>query len=160
MSVGDLIPWRRRNAVATRSMRDPFAVLHDEIDRLFDDFARGFDLPSFVGRRSGWPSIDLREDEKKFYVEAELPGMDEKDIEVLLTDNVLTIRGEKRAEHQDEGRQYWTERYVGQFERRLQLPAEVQADEVKATFKKGVLRLEIPKAPEVQARSRRIPISS
>lgn len=160
MGVGDLIPWRNRSSVSTRSQRDPFFALHDQIDRLFEDFTRGFAMPSLSSDRSfGWPSVDVKEDDKRFCVEAELPGMEEKDVEVLLTENVLTIRGEKRLEQDDSKRQY-SERYFGQFERRIPLGTEVEADAVKAKFKNGVLKIEIPKAAHAQQRARRIPISN
>jgi HSP20 family protein len=159
MSIGDLIPWRNRNAVSSRSRQDPFFALHDQVNRLFDEFSRGFDLPAFSDRGLGWPSIDVKEDDKRFCVEAELPGMEEKDIEVTLLDNVLTIRGEKRIEEDDSQRQY-SERYFGQFERRIPLGNDVDADKVKAKFKNGVLKVEVPKAAEAQSRARRIQISS
>jgi HSP20 family protein len=78
--------------------RDSFFALHDQIDRVFDEFTRGFGLPSFGERSAGWPSVEVKEDQKQMCVEAELPGLDKDDIEVVLTDNVLTIRGEKRVE--------------------------------------------------------------
>jgi HSP20 family protein len=160
MNVGDLIPWRNRNSVSRHMDRDPFYSLHDQIDRLFDDFTRGFGMPSLSGERSlGWPSVEVKEDDKRYCVEAELPGMEEKDVEVLLTDNVLTIRGEKRIE-KDDSKRHYSERYFGQFERRIPLATEVEPDSVKARFKNGVLKVEIPKAAEAQQRSRRIPISS
>ena len=148
MNVGDLIPWRNRNAVSTRTNRDPFYALHDQVDRLFEDFTRGFGMPALSGERSmGWPSVDVKEDEKRFCIEAELPGMEEKDVEVLLTDNVLTLRGEKRIE-QDDAKHHYSERYFGQFERRIPLGTEVDAESVKAHFKNGVLKVEIPKTPQ------------
>ena len=159
MSFGDLIPWRNRNAVSTRSQPDPFYTLHDQIDRLFDDFTRGFSMPALASNRSaGWPNIDVKEDDKRFCVEAELPGMDIKDVEVTLTDNVLTIRGEKRIEQEDSQRHY-SERYFGQFERRIPFGIEVDADAVKASFKNGVLKVEVNKAAQAQQRARRIEIS-
>jgi HSP20 family protein len=160
MSVGDLIPWRNRSTVSTRMNRDPFFALHDQVDRLFDDFTRGFSMPSLLGDRGiGWPSVELKEDEKHFCIEAELPGMEEKDIEVMLADNVLTIRGEKRLE-QDDSKRHYTERYFGHFERQIPLSTEVEPDGVKAKFRNGVLKIEVPKAAQAQERSRRIPISS
>ena len=160
MSVGDLIPWRNRNAVSTRTNRDPFFALHDQVDRLFDDFTGGFGMPSLLGDRGmGWPSVEVKEDEKRFCVEAELPGMEEKDVEVLLTDNVLTIRGEKRLE-QDDSKRHYSERYFGRFERQIPLSTEVESEGVQAKFKNGVLKIEVPKAAQAQERSRRIPISS
>ena len=160
MNVGDLIPWRNRNAVAEKGQRDPFYALHDQINRVFDDFTRGFGLSTFGTERNlGWPSVDVREDDKRYCIEAELPGMDEKDVEVTLVNNVLTLRGEKRAEQEDSKRQH-SERYFGQFERRITLDAEVEPDKVTAKFKNGVLKVEIEKSENEQQRSRRIPISS
>ena len=160
MSIGDMIPWRNRNAVARRGNQDPFFSLHHQINRLFDDFARGFDV-SAGGERSfgfGWPSVELKEDDKRYCVEAELPGMEEKDIEVLLTDNVLTIRGEKRVE-KDDAKQHYSERYFGRFERQIPLSTEVDPDAVKARFKNGVLKVEIPKSEQARERARRITVS-
>lgn len=159
MNIGDLIPRdQKRNAVATRGTGDGFSALQDQIDRLFDDFSRGFGMArSDTG--ASWPSIEVREDDQKFCVEAELPGMDEKDVEVVLTDNVLTIRGERQAEQSD-AKQHWSERYFGAFQRQIQLSADVDRDKVRASFKQGVLRVEIPKAPEAQQRARKIPVSS
>lgn len=158
MSIGDMIPWRNRNAVARRGTQDPFFTLHHQINRLFDDFARGFDSPANAERGFGWPSVEIKEDDKRFCVEAELAGMEEKDIEVLLTDNVLTIRGEKRIE-KDDAKQQYSERYFGRFERQIPLGTEVEADAVKAKFKNGVLKVEIPKSAEAKERARRITIA-
>jgi HSP20 family protein len=158
MSIGDMIPWRNRHTVARRGNQDPFFALHHQINRLFDDFARGFDLPAGSDRGFGWPSVELREDDKRYCIEAELPGMEEKDIEVLLTDNVLTLRGEKRVEKDDTKQQY-SERYFGRFERQIPLGTEVDADAVKARFKNGVLKIEVPKSEQARERARRITIS-
>jgi HSP20 family protein len=159
MSVGDLIPWRTRSSLTKARERDPFFALHDQIDRVFDDFTRGFGLSSFGERSVGWPSVDVKEDEKRLCVEAELPGLDKDDIEVLLTDNVLTIRGEKRVE-QDDSKRHYSERCFGQFERRIPLGTDVEADKVAASFKNGVLKVEIPKSKQAQERGRRISIGS
>lgn len=157
MSVGDLIPWRNRGSLSKPRERDPFFALHDQIDRVFDEFTRGFGLSSFGERSVGWPSVEVKEDDKRLCVEAELPGLDKDDIEVLLTDNVLTLRGEKRIE-QDDSKRHYSERYFGQFERRIPLGAEVEADKVEASFKNGVLKVEIPKSKQTQERARRITI--
>jgi HSP20 family protein len=160
MAIGNLIPGRNRNAVAERTNRDPFFALHDQINRVFDDFTRGFGLPALASERGvGWPNVDVTEDDKRYSVEVELPGLEEKDVEVTLTNNVLTIRGEKRAER-DDAKRHYSERYFGQFERRIALDAEVEPDKVNAKFKNGVLKIEIQKTDDAQRRSRRIPISS
>lgn len=159
MSVRDLMPWRNRSP-ELRAGQDPFFALHDQMNRLFDDFARGFDMPALRGTQStSWPSIDVEERDDEFRVEAELPGMKETDVEVTLHENVLSIRGEKRAEENDAKRQY-RERYFGQFERRMALPSEVDRDAVTAKFENGVLKLRLPKARNQQSRSRRIPIAA
>lgn len=162
MAVRDLIPWNRnRTDVVGREERDPFFALHDEVNRLFNDFSRTFGMPLLSGSetRMNWPSIDVSESEKTYTIEADLPGLEQKDVEVLLTDNVLTIRGEKRTESSDDKR-HFSERYYGSFERRIPLDAEVEPDKVKATFKNGVLKVEIPKSDRAIERSRRIPIQS
>jgi len=113
MSVRDLIPWAREESrvpsLFRDSERDPFLSLHREVNRLFDDVFRGFDsgLPS-VGRASAfggnWPSVEISDNDKEIKVTAEVPGMEERDIEVLLDDGVLTLRGEKRSETDDKAR--------------------------------------------------------
>jgi HSP20 family protein len=144
--------------VARRGNQDPFFSLHNQVNRLFDEFARGFDLPMNGERSMAWPSVELKEDDRRYCVEAELPGMEEKDIELLLTDNVLTIRGEKRIE-KDDAKQQYSERFFGQFERQIPLTTEVDADAVKAKFKNGVLKVEIPKSAQAKERARRITVS-
>ena len=157
MAINDMIPWRNRSSVARRTNQDPFFALHHQINRLFDDFTRGLDLASSE-RGLGWPSVELKEDDKRYCVEAELPGLEEKDIEVLLTENVLTIRGEKRVE-KDDAKQQYSERYFGQFERQIALGADVDPEGVKAKFKNGVLKVEVPKSAQAKEKARRISIS-
>ena len=166
MSVRDLIPWGRSNNRAPVPYRDddrsPFLSLHREMNRLFDDFFRDFDmrLPMMGGNglNGGWPHIDLAETDKEVTVTAELPGMEEKDVELLLEDGMLTLKGEKRSETEDKDRQF-SERYYGRFERQIPLDAEVQADKAVARFKNGVLTVTLPKNPDAQPKARRIAIN-
>ncbi len=166
MSVRDLIPWGRSNDRAPAPYREddrhPFLSLHREMNRVFDDFFRDFDmrLPMMGGGgfNGGWPHMDMSETDKELTITAELPGMEEKDVELLLEDGVLRLRGEKRAESEDKERQF-SERYYGRFERRIPLDAEVQADKAEARFRNGVLTVKLPKNPEAQPKSRRISIS-
>ena len=168
MSVRDLIPWgREENRVPSLfrdSERDPFLSLHREVNRLFDDVFRGFDggLPS-VGRASAfggnWPSVEISDNDKEIRVTAEVPGMEEKDIEVLLDDGVLTLRGEKRSETEDKDRQF-SERYYGRFERRIPIGYEIEEDRIDARFKNGVLSVILPKTPKAQSQAKRIAIKS
>ncbi|WP_315928567.1 Hsp20/alpha crystallin family protein [Mesorhizobium sp. SP-1A] len=168
MSVRDLIPWGREESrfpsLFRDSERDPFLSLHREVNRLFDDVFRGFDggLPS-VGRASpfngNWPSVEISDNDKEIKVTAEVPGMEEKDIEVLLDDGVLTLRGEKRSETEDKNRQF-SERYYGRFERRIPIGYEIEEDKIDARFKNGVLSVTLPKTAKAQSQAKRIAIKS
>ncbi|MER8954965.1 Hsp20/alpha crystallin family protein [Mesorhizobium sp. M0833] len=167
MAIRDLIPWGRENNQAPSLFRsgdrDPFLTLHREMNRLFDEAFRGFDtrLPSlggFAAARAGWPSVEISDGEKEIRVTAEIPGMDEKDVEVLLDDGVLTLRGEKREETEDKDRQF-SERFYGRFERRIPLGYEVDEDKVNAAFRNGVLSVTLPKTERAQAKAKRIAIN-
>ncbi|WP_449045887.1 Hsp20/alpha crystallin family protein [Paracoccus versutus] len=167
MNVRDLIPWSRNggNQLPTafrEGDRDPFLSLHREVNRLFDDMFRGFGagLPSLGAApafRGGWPSVEISDSEKEIRVTAEVPGLEEKDIEVLLDDGVLTLKGEKRSEVEDKDRQF-SERFYGRFERRIPLGAEIREDEVDAHFRNGVLTVTLPKTEKAQAQVKRIAI--
>jgi HSP20 family protein len=167
MSVRDLIPWNRGNNQAPALYRgddmDPFLSLHRNVNQLFDEVFRGFGTPSAFGRmasRNGtWPSVEFSENEKEIRVMAEVPGLDENDIEVLLEDGVLTLRGEKKGESENNDRQF-SERYYGRFERRFGLGREVDESKVAATFKNGVLTVTLPKTAKAQASAKRIAINS
>lgn len=167
MSVRDLIPWSRGSNQAPSLYRsddmDPFLSLHRNVNRLFDEAFRGYETPSAFGRmfprNASWPNVEVSEDEKEVRVMAEVPGLEEKDIEVLLEDGVLTLRGEKKSETEDKDRQF-SERYYGRFERRLALGREVEEDKVTATFKNGVLVVTLPKTAKAQANAKRIAINS
>jgi len=153
MSIKDLVPnWRsRRGAPARREPRGGLMSLQHEMNRLFDTFYEGFGLAPFGGgadeRLPGFaPRVNVSETDKDVTVSAELPGMDEKDVEVTLDDDVLTIRGEKKEEHEEkDGNWYHSERSYGSFQRAIAVPAGVDAEHVKARFKKGVLTVKMPK---------------
>jgi len=165
MTVRDLIPWGRNNGsqntpAVWRDEPNPFLTLHREMNRLFDDALRNFDLsmPSFP-MAAGWPNVEISETDKEIRVTAELPGLDEKDVEILLDDGVLTLKGEKRAENDDKER-HFSERFYGRFERRIPLGTEVEEDKVDARFKNGVLTVKLPKDARARAAVKRIPIKS
>jgi HSP20 family protein len=160
MDVKSLIPWgRNRNAPALRYAEEtsPFLALHREMNRLFDDFFRGWDLPaaSRFGWSAGWPSVEVSETDKEVKVVAELPGLEEKDVDVTLHDGVLTLKGEKKAESNGS---IYSERWQGSFQRSIQLGPEVDPDKVTASFKNGVLTITLAKRPEAQSQVKRIPI--
>lgn len=163
MAVRDLIPgFRSRTPVPVLrgGGMNPFAAFHQEMNRLFDEFWRDLsnDGFGFSSTSLGFPSVEVTETDKELKLEAELPGMDERDVEVLLNDGVLTIRGEKKSESEDRDRRI-SERYYGRFERQIALPAEVQEDKVSASFKKGVLTVTLPKSEQAVDKVKRIPIN-
>jgi HSP20 family protein len=167
MSVRDLIPWSRPESKSPALYRDadPFMALHREVNRLFDDVFRGFEglgpgrFPaSPTMRAAAWPDVEVSETDKEIRVTAELPGLEEKDVEVLLDDGVLTLRGEKRSESEDKDRRF-SERFYGAFERRIALDAEVEEDKVEARFRNGVLTVAMPKNARARSIAKRIAIS-
>jgi HSP20 family protein len=161
MALKDLIPWNRERSVdVTRRSENPFGSLHREMNRLFEDFARGFDLTPVFGYEGFAPQVDVRETDDAVLVEAEMPGLEEKDFELTLTQSALTLRGEKRREHEEKGSVYRYERSYGSFERTIPLPCEVEADQVKATYRNGVLDVTLPKTEAARTNVRRIEVKS
>ncbi len=159
---------------ATPTQWAPFESLRREIDRLFDDFNGGFwrspfrrsafDIAPFSGRQMNWPTVpavDFTDAEKAYEVTAELPGMDEKNIEVKVANGVLTIKGEKLDEKEEKRKDYYLrERNFGSFERSFQVPEGVDADKIEASFKKGVLTVTLPKKPEAQKAAKKIDVKA
>ena len=164
MSVRDLIPWGRSETrvPVSRSDSDPFLTLHREMNRLFDEVWRGFGMPmASFGRSTGWPTVDLTETDKEIRITAELPGLTEKDVDIVLTDDVLTLKGERKSESdRDENGIVFSERFFGQFQRVIPLPNEVDRDKVSASMKNGVLTIVLPKSETASPKAKRIPISS
>ena len=165
MPFRDLIPWGRnetRSSVPNLRGEEghPFMTLHRDINRLFDDVFSRFDpgVPSVFERMPSWPSLEVNATDNEVRVSAELAGLDESDVEVLVDDNALTIRGEKRSESEDKERRF-SERYYGRFERVIPLPFEVEEDKAEASFKNGVLTVTLPKSPKAQDRAKRIAIN-
>lgn len=167
MQIRDLIPWGR-NREATRAeaadTESPVAHLQRDINRVFEDFWSRFERP-FAGTNSGLtgfgPSTDVTETDAAIEVAIELPGLDEKDVEVSLSDDVLTIRGEKRHEREHEHKgAYIAERAWGSFYRMVPLPPGVDAEKATATFKRGVLTVTLPKTAEAQAKVKRIEVKA
>ena len=162
MDVKSLIPWGRNRATPAPSYGDetsPLLAFHREMNRLFDDFFRGFDLPtpSRLGWSGSWPNVEVSETDKEVTVVAELPGLEQKDVEVTLSDGVLTLKGEKR---QESNGSLYSERWHGSFQRSLQLGPEIDPEKVTASFKNGVLTIALAKRPEAQSQVKRIPIAA
>jgi HSP20 family protein len=167
MPLRDLIPWSRnenRLPVPVSVERDrelethPLLSLHRELNRLFDDDFRGFGMWGGTERMAAWPSVEFGETDKELRVTTELPGVDEKDVELTVEDGVLTLRGEKRAETDDKDRGY-SERSYGRFERRVALPRGIDREKASATFKNGVLTVTLPKTEAANENLRRIPVN-
>jgi HSP20 family protein len=159
MANRQLTPWTGSRSLAQLG-RDPFASFRREMDRLFDDFLSPAEARSFAPAADDrFPSLDVEETDQSYVVTAEVPGLDEKDIQLALRDNMLEISGEKRQERKEEkhGRAY-AERFYGRFQRMVPLDAEVDADKAQAKFKNGVLTVTLPKNAKAQEKSHRIEI--
>ena len=155
------VPVRTETSSAQRAQQwHPFERFRREMDRLFDDFAGGFwggplFAPSALRRAEstfvGMPAVDVAETDKAYEITAELPGMEEKNIEVKLANGVLSIKGEKQEEKEEKDKNYYRrERNFGSFERSFQVPDDVEADKIEASFKNGVLSVTLPKKAEAQ----------
>jgi HSP20 family protein len=151
---------------------DAWQAFHDDMDRMFDRFSRSFGLPGLwrmFDTAPAWrsapaltaPAIDLTEDDKAFHLTAELPGMTEKDIDVTVFNDTVTIKGEKHEEKETKEKNYYvSERRFGSFQRSFPLPDSVDRDKIEATVEKGVLTLTLPKAPEALRQQKKIEIKA
>lgn len=160
MAISNLIPFGKKSVPVKREEENPFALLRREMDSLFDNFFRGFDMEPFEGRLGAFsPRIDVTENDKEIKISAELPGMDEKDIDVSLQNDLLTIRGEKKEEKEEKKKDYYSmERSYGSFCRTIPLPIEVETDKIDAKFKKGVLSITLPKTAKALAETKKIAV--
>jgi HSP20 family protein len=172
MALKELVPWRwgglgrlAEGEAPLQGFRSDIDTLHREMDRLFEDLwrerGRFSILPAISSTGGSWPSIDETEDEKGYRISVELPGMDQKDVEVTLADGVLTIRGEKKQEDTEKRWDYYrTERSYGSFRRVLAIPGEVDESKIQASFRKGVLTVDLPKSEEAQKKVKHIDIKA
>jgi HSP20 family protein len=167
--IRDLIPWnwnRSRNLSLRRDEDfNPFLTLHREMNRLFDDALRGFDLAPagfhrFLDRpmSMGWPKIEMWDTDKEVKVIAELPGLEEKDVDVELANGLLVIKGERKSETEDKNLMF-SECYFGRFERRIPVE-DIEEDKVAASFKNGVLTVTLPKSAKAQEKVKRIAVNA
>jgi HSP20 family protein len=163
-----LFPWKKNHELVkgSRGSLDPFAATEERMASMLDAFADEI-MP--FHRMSPWmedaeafgPTFEVTQSDEGFKVRAELPGMEEKDVEVWVDDDMLTIRGEKEEEHHKGHRKTRvSEIRYGSFERSFRLPEGIDREKVGAGFKRGVLTVQVPRTAEAQARCRRIPVSS
>ena len=165
MPITDVIPWKRKEPdreEGERSLQvreDPFITFQEQMNQMFDDFFRGSGLEPFSAFHEGQdafsPRVDVVETNKEIKVSVELPGLEEEDIDVGLSQNVLTISGDKRQEKEEKGVSYLrAERSYGSFRRSIPLSGKVDASKADAEFKKGVLTVTLPKLVKAPARKR------
>lgn len=169
MAIKDLVPRihrGRERMPVRRGEIDPFRDFQQQMNRLFDDFFSDFPLAPRWGERGlaavGFsPRVDVSETDKEIKVSAELPGMDEKDIAVEMDDAAVTIRGERKVEKEDKGKNWYTrEQSYGAFHRIVPLPTSVDGEKANAKFKNGVLTIMVPKREEEQAKRKAIKIET
>ena len=161
------MPLSRDFLVHRNDEMDPLLTLHREMNRVFEEVFRGaFYDPATVPfdrhgieQGSGWPHIEVAKTGKEMKVIAELPGLDEKDVRIELSNHVLTIDGEKKSEIEEHNR-WFSERYHGHFERRIPLDWDIDEDKVGASFRNGVLTVTLPKSTKAQEHTKRISVNN
>lgn len=169
--TGEMMPWRwgglsrsEREMRPFDSFRREVEALHREMDRLFEGIGSGgITSPTLAEwtRRDIVPQLDLTEDDKSLRVAVELPGMDENDVDVTLSDRLLTIRGEKKGETEVQDTEvHRRERAYGAFRRSIEIPAAVDASKIEASFHNGILSVELPKTKEAQEKVKHIRIKA
>jgi HSP20 family protein len=165
MQIKDLIPWARKDAPGELKSpeTDPIAGFQREMNRAFENFwtqaGRTFGVPAAFG--DGMPRSDVVETEGGIEVTVELPGLEEKDIDVALTDDALTVRAEKKVERKEEKKGYFiSERSYGSIYRSIPLPGGVDSDKAEASFRNGVLTVRLPQRPDAKAKVKKIEVKS
>jgi HSP20 family protein len=159
-----------KKAVPAARGWNPFASLRTEIDHLFDEFAPGWpftagrslaaEFPRFE-RLAVQPAIEVTANGKSYTITAELPGLEEKNIEISVADGSLSIRGEKKEETEEKKDDYFLSgRRYGSFERRFQLPDGVDVDKIEASLSRGVLKIVLPKTAEAQKKERKVTVKT
>ena len=154
MAMGRWRPF----GLSTMDQREPFRVadIQSEVNRLFDNFAG---RPAMAAGRVWAPLVDMYATKDDLVLTLELPGVNEKDVSVTITGDLLTVTGERKFEEQVKEQDFLRmERTYGKFERLIQLPMAVQADRVKATYRDGVLEIRLPKAEELKPKEIKIDI--
>jgi len=172
MTLREIVPWRWGGLRHWQGDEGPFVgirkqmeSLHREMDKLFEDMSsepvRKSFMPQAWAHELVMPDIDETEDEQAFHVSIELPGMDEKDVDITLSGRLLTIRGEKKEDEKEEGKDFYRrERTFGSFRRTLELPGEVDESKIEASFKKGLLKIELPRTEEAQKKIKHIAVKA
>jgi HSP20 family protein len=164
MNISDLVPWKsnRGSEISVRQDNSD-ATVYDQFSRMFDEFFEN-NWMTFRGERFNEfsPRVNVTERDNEFEVTAELPGLTENDIDITLTRDAITLKGQKKQETEDKGDNYYRmERSFGSFSRTISLPTGViDPDNVEAEFKHGVLTIVLPKLEEALPASRRITVNA
>jgi HSP20 family protein len=164
MDMKTFNPWNRSNGAISQHYSPEtgsFSPSYGALSRLFGEVFRDFSRPynSSFGSTICWPHVEVRETDKEIKIMAELPGIDEKDINVTVRDGMLTLKGEKKTESNGDGNgSVYSERLHGSFERSIQLGSEINPDKVTSSFKLGVLTITFAKHSEAQSHVKRITI--
>jgi len=163
MALRELMPWKKKEPTVRRGEENPFYTLQREMNQVLDQFTHGMGLGELAEREERWggyfPSVNVSETDNEIHITAELPGLDEKDLDVSLSGNNLIIRGEKKSEEEEKGEHYYRkESSFGAFHRSISLPTNVVEDRIEATYKKGVLKIRLPKSPETQKARKKITV--
>lgn len=158
------IQARKPTQPTTQRPLDIFEVMRREMDRVFDRFEFApsrWPALAGVATNSHVPSLDVKDTGAAVVIEAELPGVSEKDVSVTLRDGILTIKGEKKSQREEKNDNYvLTERSYGSFERSLSLPDSIDEARVDARFEKGVLKVTVPKKPEAAKAPKQIEVKA
>lgn len=163
MALRDLTPWRSQSLREKLSDDNPFAAIHNEMDRMLANFFDEDRWPALTSGHRMAVRWDVSETDNAVKISADLPGLTEKDIEVTLADGVLTIKGERKSEKETEDKDthyHRVERSYGSFERAMSLPSDVDEAKISADFKNGVLELVLPKKPEAKKKAKKIQVKS
>lgn len=163
MEFNDLVPFRKQRRHATRgSTLSPIERMHEEMDRLFDDFLPHLAKGGNVGAQFGSiASVDLSEADDNLELTMDLPGLEDDEIDVTLRNGALTVSGERKDEREEKRKNFYrSERAYGSFSRTIALPCEVDEDAVDAKFEKGVLTVRLPKSQKAKELERKISIKT
>jgi len=156
MAMRSLIPRGWDDDTRSALRQDPFRALRNEMDRLCESFP----WPGY-GSTDVSPRVDVCETENEIDIDAELPGLEDKDIDLSVSGDLLTIRGEKKGEREERQKNYYvSERSYGSFERSIRLPFNADPGKISAKFDKGVLHIAVPKPPELASKSAKIQVKS
>lgn len=162
MSLRSLMPFSRSSLLPSDG-NELFGSLQREVNRTFDQFWRGLDaLPTEWKNWGISPQVDVKENTDSYEIVAELPGVDPKDINLEISDNMLVLKGEKKGDKEDKNRKgyHLQERFYGSFTRSFVLPSDVQVDKIASNFDKGILTIQLPKNASASSKVKKIEVKT